>query len=848
LLLLLSPLVLFAGCGFGEGDGTLDDGSGGGGGPGGGGGGGAPPPPPPPQIPLVEGQTVGELEVVIPNSDYFVLHGTLPIPQGVYDPLDGVEPFGVVDTDGQTYGAQAEVVAWYPNDAADGASVVEIVARVSRGGLPFGTRTKYRVVLASHAPPPDPGTAGTEDLLSGPPLPVLVETLLSNPGAIELRSYDCFGNKYVTYPLNGAGEEVMMRHGEHTAEMRVYQHLAASPPVSGSTKTLSHWLGAHAYVGTWDSEEFVTLDLRVSNADSGNIPTISVDDPLDKVYFKSFEVAVPSGWVVLQDFDDPYLGAPISSGGMMVTPIVKPLAGGKLHVIPWGWQFHRRLVICRTGFEAKARDFIRGAGLGFCREGLTDEGPPLWSWWNLNTARYFPQSHILPIFDHLGSSVSQGLINDLNSVKGFLEGGGSAGDYPVDSGVLGWAHPYGIAYGGMTGGAEINIFDGMTTAWAAEVAGYQKYRIIHRMQSDRQHDVFYNWDGEPTAVEDWLKSSGAGSYVPFEWFVLPHLDSPDDFGLYLADKTHINYVQAQNLDPDYEPDLLEFEVHDYQHFIRYTRSAKVLAWLANDSIAKDDLRAQADNFKLAYHQYNNSEYGSKQASGFASALSFVDNYPGKGFGMGRGEAWGLDASNAAYATSSRAWRAERKPWFDLVADNVSDGQAECNGFIQAVVNDKVLDGKYRARQGYEHPIVDNAVRGMLETVYRGLDSGRTAMLTDVLSDSFYALIGPISWSPSQKAPWQMTAVGPTDPSKPLYCTLSQLPGDGYTPGAFETFQNWSDFAYAYELTGDDVFLDYAWQQIGSPPDLLTKLEQDGLNNIENRTALLAILQHENGDF
>ena len=68
-----------------------------------------------------------------------------------------------------------------------------------------------------------------------------------------------------------------------------------APPVTGSTKTLSHWLGAHAYISTWNSESIVGFDLRVTNADSGNDPTTSIDDPLDKVYFKSFEVAVPNG-------------------------------------------------------------------------------------------------------------------------------------------------------------------------------------------------------------------------------------------------------------------------------------------------------------------------------------------------------------------------------------------------------------------------------------------------------------------------------------------------------------------------------------------------------------------------
>lgn len=842
-LTLLAALAttLTASCGLGLGDGTLVEGE----------------PPTEPQIPLVEGQTVGEIEVVIPNYDLFTLRGTLPVPKGVFDPVKGVQPFGVVDTDGETYGAQAEVVSWYPNDAVDGAAVVEIIARVSRGSLPFGTRTTYRVVLASHPSPPSPGTPAVADLLEGPHnIPASVQALLSNPGGVELRSYDCYGNKYLTYPLNGAGEEQLLRYGEHTAELRNYMKLAPAPPVSGATKTLDHFLGVHCYISSWNSEEFVGFDLRVSNADSGNVPSIPFDDPLGKVYFKSFEIAVPNGWTVVQDYDDPFLGSTFSSSGMTVLPLVKPLDAGKMHLIPWGWQFHRRLAICRVGQEAKAREYLRGSGLGFCKLGTSPDALPYWSWWNPATARYWPQAHILPVFDHMGwSAISSFLVNERNKNQGWLENGTTAGDYPVDLPVLGWCHPYGIAYGGMTGGAEVNIFDGMQTGWAAEIAGYQLFRIIHRMQSDRQHNVLFNWDGEATSVEDWLKSSSAGPYVPFELFVQPQLGSPDAFGLDKADHSQVDYVASKGMKPDYEATLLGpagdgldgVDAHDYQHLIRYTHGAKVLAWLGNDSVAKDDLRAQAENFKLAYHQFNNSPDGAQQGSGFANTMDFVEQFPGKGLSVGRGEAWGIDVSNAAYATSPRYWRAERRPWFDLVADTIFEGQATCNGFIQAVVNDKILDGKYRARQAYEAPIIDNAVRGMLESVYRGFDTPRTAMLSSVLEDSYYSLINDISWGPGQHSPWQMTAVGPLDPSKPLFCSLSQLPPDGWTPGAYENFQNWSDFAYAYELTGDFEFLDRAATQIGST-DLLGACEASGLNNIENRCALLAILQHENGDF
>jgi len=805
-------------------------------------------PPGPPTIPLEEGQTVAELEVVVP-ADEFLLRGTIPVQPGVFDPDDGVQPFGVVDATGETYGAQAEVTTWYPDDAVDGADVVEVIARVSRGAVPIGQKASYRIVLAAHPSQPDPGTPDIGDLLDGPlVVPSTVEALLSSPGAIELRSYDCFGNKYLTYPLNGAGGHELKRFGEHAAEIRVYQHLGPAPPVTGSTKTLSHWLGAHAYISTWNSESIVGFDLRVTNADSGNDPTTSIDDPLDKVYFKSFEVAVPNGWVVVQDYEDPNFGAGFGDSGKTVFPIVKPLSGGKMHVIPWGGQFHRRLALCRVGDEAKARAFLRGEGLGFAKPGLSPESNPLWSWWNPATARWFPQSHLLPSLAHVEGQTVSNLVNERDMLKGHLENGTSGGGYPIDAPMLGWAHPYGVPYGGMTGGAEINIFDGMKTAWARELAGYQKFRMIHRMHSDRMPNALYNLDGNPTSAEDWLLTGGSGPYVPFNHFIIPSLSGDDAFGVYAADQTHISFVTGGGLAPSYEGELLNYSAHDYQHFSRYTRAAKVLSWLSNDSLAQDDLLMQAENFKLSYHPYNNGLYGGQQGTGMAYDITYVEEHPASGFRIGRGEGWGLDCSNAAYAAAARAWRAERLPWFDTYLQMVFDGQGACNGFLQANIQSKFLDAQYRARQAIEQVILDNGIRGMLETVYRGKDVAAVAMLEDVLESSFYGLISPMSWGTSETKPWQYTAVGPLDESLPVWCSFSQMPSDGYTPGAYDNFQNWSEFAYAKELTGDNEFYDRAKMMLGGTTDLLGSLEADGLDNIENRAALIALLQHENGDF
>src|SRR6185295_2053023 len=132
--------------------------------------------------------------------------------------------------------------------------------------------------------------------------------------------------------------------------------------------------------------------------------------------------------------------------------------------------------------------------------------------------------------------------------------------------------------------------------------------------------------------------NGDNDYVPFEHFVVPLISGsrPDPFGVRLAPHFQVDYVQANGLQPIYESTHLQYDPYDYQHFIRYTRSAKVLTWLANDSLAKDDLRMQAENFHLSFHSYANNAFGGAQSSGLLSLIRSVHGTPNKGFQFGRG--------------------------------------------------------------------------------------------------------------------------------------------------------------------------------------------------------------------
>jgi len=398
-----------------------------------------------------------------------------------------------------------------------------------------------------------------------------------------------------------------------------------------------------------------------------------------------------------------------------------------------------------------------------------------------------------------------------------------------------------VPYGGMTGGNEIFRFDGISTAASGSIRGLRMYQAIHRMHTDRQPSALYDLDGEPSSIEDWLVDSGGPyDYVPFNHFLLPKLEPGDPFGFDQAPQFQIQYVADHDLKPAYEDAHLAYDPHDFQHFVRYTRAPKVLAWLANDSLAKDDLLMQAECFHLSYHPYYNNASGGYQSSGMRAHMEFVAQHGGRGFPFGRGESWGADTMVTAYALADPEWRARKLPWFRSLAQLLADGQGECVGFLQAQVSTKFLDGKYRARQAIESSITEHMLQGLRETVFRGADPARSDSVGRVLLRSVLASTSDMAWFPGESAPWSHTGVGPRDEDSRNWCNRGQMPGDAYEP-VYERYLIWSSLAHGYELTGSESFLERA-RQLGGNPDLLQYLQNQGTDNLENRASLLALVQ------
>lgn len=791
-----------------------------------------------PELTLEPGTPIAMVEVELPDLDNFVLRATLPVPPNTWPAAQS--PAAVVDYDGTVIPAQVETVSRYADDSV-GADVIEILARVRRDPtLAPGTRTTYQVQFVPHAEPAYPSTASINDIISGPTtIPTNLENLLSNPANLRVLSKDVFGHTYETRPLLGANAE-LYRYGNAMTQVRTYDVMQPQSPVAGATGTLDHFFGVHSYLSVLKNEDILLFDVRFNAGPDGNDPSTTDDDPMGDLYFQNIEIQVPSGWVVLQDAYDPMFGNVYNGGGGKRYPIVKPIGDGTVHLMRAQRAMHRRLAIAPAAQAARAQVLLDQGGLGFAKEG-TLGGQELLSWQYAGVARYFPQAHYLPNLDHLGlSSLRATLTGEFQELRGHLENGTGESAYPLVVGNLGWAHPYGVGYGGMTGGAEIHLFQGVRTLAARSLDGYRRLMDLHRMYVDRGQPVLYHKDGRPTHIVDWLTHEATYSYVPFFFFNSVQNTGTNHFGYDAAPDFQRDYVSANTLEPAYQADLVGFQPVDTQHLVRYTRNPKALAWIGNDALSKDDLQMAAENFRLEYHEHYNSFYKHVQSSGLLSDIQEVEAHPGVGYSVGRGQGWGVDVNNAAFALSrDDSWRVERRSWFETIAQTLSDGQADCSGMIQSTVISHLFSSKYRARQSIEAAILENAILGMRKRVFEGVNAPVTAMLDDVLHDSYYGMISPMSWPASSPGPYSHLAVSSLDYVP--YCSPSQVPSDGID-GYIDNYQIWSSLAYAYELTENPQFLTMTTKMLPSN-DLRGELESQGLENIYNRAAILALSQN-----
>lgn len=775
---------------------------------------------------------VGRFDLAAPAISPLLMHGTLPIPKGVYPRADGRSPF-LIESHGPgrpLVAAQVAIVSRYPTGEAD---VVELTAPVE---LDPAERPGTRVPLNVYLDPRGVAIAGA------PKLSERVADLFSpkHKFRVGLRTRDVYGNRYWADlsgdpQWKGFGSERTLESGPHSRTRRLYSTLVpvVSPAAEGAP--LPHLMGVHAYVTERAIDSLVRLDLRINNgATSGIQPEHANESVLGIVYWRELELVVPQGWNVVPEVRDPFFGDPYDEGEVRVFPIVKPLPDGKLHMMGPQAQFERRLAIVPPGEESRAREAHANAGLAFCVR-----GQGFWSWFDPATARYFPRRDLLASVDFVKRAKKSGKAavrtqdaSDLASLREALGTGTKKGWY-VESNVIGWAHPWFVKEQGSPGGEAISTFEGHLSAAAGSRDGYTYLSLLHRMNVSRQPEAAYDKHGDVVGYHRWLDSEGR---IPFDFrtnggVVMAPFRLPMNWGAPCSEQvrevvqrglrphydTGTPYEKNGNL-PDTSANILAWRPHDDQHMVRYTKNTKALVWLGNDAMAKDDLRLSAELYRLMRHESPHIPASWSTGVTLRELEKLAAAHPHEGVGVGREDGWGIDAMCAAYSVADDAWRAANRRWFDRMSQLLADCQLP-NGFFQRFRNERVLGHqRYAVAQTSEHFFLIHALRCMCESVYRGVDDERRKQLEGIaLTAIDWLMWGPpwakqlSSWQPAPPAPplyWQGPRIGiaiapdheyksppfSKDPRGPNY-----LPPDGLG-GGVEFYHPWCALTWAQEIT------------------------------------------------
>ena len=280
---------------------------------------------------------------------------------------------------------------------------------------------------------------------------------------------------------------------------------------------------------------------------------------------------------------------------------MKPDSKDTVHVVPCAGQFTRRLVLYPSSLGAapkvRAREALDRVGQGFATAGTGPDGE-WFSWSNPDTARYFPQRVRLPEtytqdqLDEFDAFLTNGYTN---MVDDFLNG--TAFNEPGTASRMGWAHPIGESGQGAPGGYGIYEVDGVGMIATKSFDGLRYFYAQMRAATERMPSALIGDTGDPTRHEDWVTEIQNGDLK----FDMDIIESYDEFCPTTAwdQNATVAAASAPNA-PSYETSLLGWKRWDQAHLVRYTRLLMTLAWIANDPLAKDELRLMSELFRLTF--------------------------------------------------------------------------------------------------------------------------------------------------------------------------------------------------------------------------------------------------------
>jgi len=770
------------------------------------------------QTAVAPGTPVAYLECDVPNLDRFVVHGAVPVPRG-YSYRRYPCPFTVFDPTGNPLVTQWEPIAY----RADGTLMtVELLTQVVRGELPPNTRQRFAVRERDSALPP---------------LPFDVD----NPAFtdIKLRAIDVYGNQYV-------GNPQFVRVHRLGSVVFTCEFTMRLMPTDPNTTTLEQLGAAQMWMTFRRDTNIVEVALNYHNASS--------EHPTWHIYFDRLLMSIPEDWGGVSMWPESRGGDAFNFQGFRVLPLITSQSTSEVHYLAQRHERGFRYFLHPPGREANAHELQQRKGWAVAVDELLNPitGDRTWSFFNPETPGYFPQAMPMPDLSHV-FGLRQGLIDDKNQLYFQLMNEFSVGaDTPIHL-PGGFRNPYGVEYGGQTGGMNMNPFEGMETLWSGERAGLLHAYAVMRCYNDRQFGAMYQDNGVSYRVSDprYLNPDGT---LPYQMrnnkFLVSYPNIHHDAPWFWAqqDKSHEQHVEAIGQVPAYRDALRNFDPIDAQHIYRYSRMLKLLVYLDNDPLAKRRLQAQCALLRSQFYE------------GPGGALrSFMNGPPNIGGGFGREHAEAGDIAAAAYATGDVFWRASWKPWFDTFFEALNHTQTE-GGVWMALTHGRIAtaaplgDGHtafFRAMRPNEHAYTLHALRAIKEMVYgEGVDAYRYSRVNEMM-----VLGGEAVWNllwlweqdlsgPAGNGTWDRIAVGEIGPSPIMFQDRSDLPPQMWETGV--GLDNWRTglalsywFTEANTLTVDmvDALMSYT-----GGTNFLQLVEAQGLNRIWNDCALLAMLQ------
>jgi hypothetical protein len=798
------------------------------------------------------------IRATVPDLNTFIVRGVVPLPRGYNEEQPNNRcPFTVWHP--TTYEActtQWEPVSFYPSAPGDAREVAsaEILAHVPRSGMVPGTQEDFQV-----SDDPQPWAFPS-------PAPEAVNMVMIK-SAIRLRATDFYGNVYEAslsrdlFKAVGGGPSGLPTGPGTLLDSRTHRFGAAMATIEnhgwlsrvgpGTPESLPWLLGWQAFLTARTGSDILELTLNVHNAFCA-VPYVA---PTGHAYFRDLSLVLPKGWEMQTEWEEPASGNPTPDAhdAFYVVPLVRANDDGTMHMMAQHGEREWRLTLYETGNETAAEEIRAQRGWGTARPGISEEagGEALWSWSNPETANYQAQCFPVPDLDHVHDSCVDKVLGWWDSYYEALASGSSL--VYKGSEAFGYYHPYGVSYGGMTGGSEIFPFDGLEVIQAGLEAGLSATRALHYMYSCRQPGAIYTIKGQPLWFETMLAD---GSRCDWNYFNAGWTQKQDGaYGFVGAPNQHRDEIEAAGQLPTYEDKLTRdigsyssfFQPIDFQHYVRRTRSCRTLVWLDNDPLAKRKLQMLAEIGMMHYH----AEPSSTTAGVHGKLAAVVTDNPGATVTAGRGDAWVLDAAAAAYATAPKVWRDRPvvRTWFNTAVSTFRAALTPAGIAIGTTYGKQAtqepFNGNYIVCQCFEQCLLAHAVRGVLKSVLEGVSQ------IEELAREFVVLngapgIADYMWREGTGGTWNKVAAGTIDGV--IFNSVEARPAAEGVYGAYPmVWHIVPAMAYALAepgLKGEarDLLIKRVGDYAGGVGDPLLWFEGQGLKMIENRAPLLAWLQ------